>query len=348
MAPFSRSLMVVALLGVSSGPLAEPATDIQAGEVKSAQPCYETGTCPPANVESSAVDSATTAPDNEKHWVDHSRDYVATRADSLTVWMDSFFGEPREDEEAPYSNLRLRLEQGWDEVEGADTGVRLRGKVHLPALNHRLSLLFNDDDGDNRSDDLFIDEREQKDDVALQYKIREHVRDRLDFKLGLRSSLDPKASLRYRYRYPYREDIIGRFTEEIYYRGDDGFGAKTRVDIERALDDSRVLELRNLFEWGESTDGVDWSSSLSLNKRLASDRAIIYYISVSGVTRPETLNTGYGIGIRYRESFFRPWLFYEVQPGYSWRRPTLDDNREGAAEIVLRLEAFLKDESRRH
>jgi len=325
---------------------------IDSEEIKSAEPCYETRTCDPATwpqpVESTETEKPAEAAVEKKHWVDQSRSYVSTQADNLTVWMDSFFGEPRHDEEAPHSTLRLRLEQDWDQEDGTDTGIRLRGKLHLPALNKRLSLLFADDDGDSRQDDLFIDERAKNDDLALQYTLREHLKERIDFKLGLRSSLKPKASVRYRYRQPFREDYIGRFTEEIYYRGGDGFGSKTRMDVEKPLDDRRVMELRNLFEWGESTSGVAWNSSLSLNKRLASDRAIIYYISVSGITRPEYLNTGYGLGIRYRESFFRPWLYYEVQPGYGWRRPTVEDHRQGAASITLRLEVSLENDTETH
>lgn len=124
----------------------------------------------------------------EDQWFDSGHKYVIHHADNLAEWMDNFFGSATTEAEAPYSTLRLRYEQDWDEEDDFDTDIKLRGKVYLPKLNKRLSLLFSDDDDANGQDDLLIDKQDTPDDVALQYTARQKKYYRVDFKVGLRSS----------------------------------------------------------------------------------------------------------------------------------------------------------------
>src|SRR5690606_10372636 len=90
--------------------------------------------------------AATSEEGADTPWLDTGHDYIIENADNIAEWMDNFFGVNRAEEEAPYSTLRLRTEQEWDEIDGWDSGLSLRGKVHLPKLNKRVALLFSDDD----------------------------------------------------------------------------------------------------------------------------------------------------------------------------------------------------------
>lgn len=290
------------------------------------------------------ADTGSTPPgEEEAPWLDTGHAYVVQRADNIARWMDNFFGVNRVEEEAPYSTLRLRLEHEWDEIDDHESDIKLRGKVYLPKLNKRLSLLFSDDDDGIETNDL-IDKQDSPDDVALQYTAREKERYRIDFKLGLRSSLHPKASVRYRYEYPMTESLIGRFSEEVLYRGDDGFGSRTRLELDKILSDDKVLQWYNRVDWEEEESGLQWRTGLSLNRRLSDKRALGYFIGASGETSPYHLTESYGFGMRYRQNIYRPWLFIEVQPRYAWRKSYENPDREGAANILLRLEAvFTRD-----
>lgn len=290
------------------------------------------------------TEAADDADDDDLEWLEDGRDAILDRTDHIARWMDRFFGDVRAEEEAPHSTLRLRLEQDWDEDYGGDSDVRLRGNIHLPALHRRLSLLLGEESRDVEQDDLLIDDRDTPSDVALQYTARDRERDRFDFKLGLRSSLAIKASARYRYQQPFAKHYIGRVSEEVLYYGDDGFASRTRLELDRILDDDRVLRWRNRVSWDERKTGLRWDASFSLNERLGENRAISYYLSLSGITQPDAVTTGYGLGFRYRQTVFKPWLFAEIQPGYNWRKEERGGRREGAAAILLRLEAVLERE----
>lgn len=275
----------------------------------------------------------------DKPWLDESHDYVSTKADDLASWMDSFFGVTRVDTEAAYSTLRLRPSLGWDEADGWDPGVSLRGKVNLPNLNERVSLLFSDDDSGSVGDELLRDQENRSDDVALQITGREGDRDRVDFRLGFNSGLNPKLAARYRYQMPFSETISGRFRQELLYRTDDRFGTDTRLDLDVAVSSNRLLQWYNRMRWDEKRDGVGWNTGVTLNQRLSNNRVIGVYSTVNGRTQPTHLTESYGFGMRYRQNLNRKWLFLEVQPGYFWRRDTFEDERRGTAEIVFRLEA---------
>lgn len=104
------------------------------------------GSCPPAGAQHSGAEG-------DRSWVDTSYEYVTTRADTLAQQFDSFFGEADAERESADSVLRLQSEYDWNEQEQSDTGIRLRGKVDLPQLNRRLSLVFGEEN-DYRSDVL--------------------------------------------------------------------------------------------------------------------------------------------------------------------------------------------------
>jgi hypothetical protein len=278
------------------------------------------------------------------HWYDDSHDFVVHHADNLAQWMDNFFGTSSTEEEAPYSTLRLRFEQDWDERNDYETDIKLRGKVHLPGLNKRLSLLFSDGDDNVGQDDLLSDRQDSPDDVALQYTARERKYYRIDYKLGLKSSGDPKGSVRYRYERPFDKKYIGRFSEEVLYRGGEGFGSRTRLEMDRIIDDSRLVRWFNKADWQEEESGMEWNTGFSYNKRLSEKRAVSYYVSASGQTQPYGITKSYGLGLKYRQNFLRPWLYAELQPSYRWIKDDDISSRDGVAGVSLRLEAVFERE----
>ena len=84
----------------------------------------------------------------EPNWIDSSYGYASHSTDVLAIWLDQFFGVPRTDLESAYSSIRLGYEVEKIESEGINSSYKIRGKVHLPKLNKRLSVIFSDEEGD--------------------------------------------------------------------------------------------------------------------------------------------------------------------------------------------------------
>ncbi|GIX30277.1 MAG: hypothetical protein KatS3mg124_0749 [Porticoccaceae bacterium] len=278
-------------------------------------------------------------------WYDEGHGYVTEQAQDLARWMDSFFGDLRADEEAPRSILRLRLEEEWDERDGFGADIKGRGKFYLPNLDKRVSLLLDEDDtGETETEDLLLEDEENLDDLSLQLEAIREERHRLDLRVGLRSSGYPKTSARYRYRHPFRADLWGTASQELFYLTDDGFASETRLELDHLLAADRLLQWHNRLYWVEDKPGVKWATSLALQRRLGGDRALSAFASAVGRTEPTNLVRDYAVGLRFRRKLFRPWLFGEIKPYYRWSKAESGIARENALVVLLRLEVvFSKD-----
>ena len=281
-------------------------------------------------------------------WVDSSHAYATDQAQVLTEWMDSFFGDPVYDLEEAESWLRLDFISDWDEDDGSDLKVRLRGKVQLPRISKRLDLVFSGEDGGDLGA-LQDDEREVDDQVGLQYRILENLRSRVDATLGF-SSGHLRPGLRYRFRNPIGDRSSLRFTERIQYEGDEGFYSTTQLDLYRALDQDRSLRWSNRLLWGEETDGLEWRTRLSLRERLYADSkrplAVAWFGSVNGETDPQSYIKNYRFGALLRGRIYRKFLYLEVEPAYNFRKREPDESRDGAWSVVFRLEVHLRRDLR--
>lgn len=273
-------------------------------------------------------------------WVDDSYDYVTSRTDALAVWLDSFFGTVTSDMESADSVLRLRAEYEWDEEDGEDTKVRLRGKVDLPRLDERLSLVFSEEDAER--EEVIPNSAGNDDDVALQLRLRERQQSRMWFTVGTNASLDFKSSLRYRYVQPIGDDWRVQYTQRLHFKEGDGFGTTTRGDLDYLISRNRIVRWTNQFEYGEETDGVEWGTRLSYQLRLSEKDALSYFGAIAGETDPEHLTQSYALGVRYRRNFLRPWIFVEIEPSYAWRRESVEESRSSLWLLTLRLE-FLEE-----
>jgi hypothetical protein len=278
-------------------------------------------------------------------WVDASYEYVTARTDRLAQRLDSFFGDPKSDLDSADSVLRLLGEFEEDQQDGSDSKIRLRGKVDLPRIDRRLSLVFFEE-GEDRRDVVPPGEREDSD-VGLQYRLSERERSRLYFSVGTNASLELRSSLRYRYQYPIGENLLASFRERLYYKQDDGFGTITRGDLDYFISDDRILRFTADADYGEETDGAEWGTRLSYFIRLNEKVALSPFAAMSGQTDPEDYTSAYALGIRYRRNIFRPWIFFEVEPAHAWRRESAEDDRDPAWVLTLRLE-LLEELGNRH
>jgi len=269
-------------------------------------------------------------------WLDSSYDYVTSRTDALAQRVDSFFGEADAERESADSVLRLVGESGWSEDDGADTRLRLKGKVDLPQLSHRLSLVFGEED-DYRSD-VLPPAGDADGDIGVQYRLLDAARSRLDASFGANSSLDFHLNLRYRFMRPLGESFRVRFTERVYLKEGDGAGSITRGDLDYRISEKGLLRFTSDVEYGEETDGAEWGTRLSFLRQIDAQQAISAFAAVSGQTDPGARANVYAAGIRYRRNVLRPWIFVELEPARLWRREDEASARQGVWAATLRIE----------
>ncbi|RLQ22308.1 hypothetical protein DWB85_08485 [Seongchinamella sediminis] len=280
------------------------------------------------------------------NWVDTSHTAVADQAQAMVEWMDNFFGDPAYDLEKAESYLRLELENDWEQDEGSDLGLRLRGKVQLPKISQRVDLLFSDEDDDIDDNE----EREDSDNISLQYNVREGTRSRFDATMGF-SSGNLKPGVRYRNEGDLDFGRRYRFIQRLQYEDGEKFFTIGQADLYQSFNTRDVLRWSNRVKWGETTEGVEWRTRLSLFQRFNPDSerplALNHFVSVRGETRPTSFIKNYRLGTIWRRQVYRDFLFLEVEPAMNYRRRDYQDTRELSWSFMVRLEiALSRDFSR--
>ncbi len=298
--------------------------------------------------QSEGWEAASPEPDDPQvHWLDNSHLYLTDRTQALANWMDSFFGDTEYDSEQAESIVRVELSEDWNNLEGGSTRVKIRGRVHLPRLSKRLSLVFNADEEDEGAFDDLVPGQQEEDRVGLQLRGRETKRSRFDYTMGWASG-NPRPGIRYRNQGALGDRGSYRLTERIQYEHKKKFYSKTNFRISQRLTDNRIMNWSSRINYGEKTEGVEWSTSISwLNRyRVAHDRPIAasFYVAASGVTRPDSYVSNYALGLVYRRQLFRDYLFLEFEPSVNYRQLDAQADRELMWRAILRFEIALSKE----
>jgi hypothetical protein len=273
-------------------------------------------------------------------WLDQTQSFASNSANSLANQLDRFFGVQRSDIEAAYSSLRLTTIQSWNDIDGFDTGIRLRGKVYLPRINERVSLIFSEEDGDGTTyftQNAASISQQETTRVNLEVDLAEDNAHHLFFRVGVRSGLKGRVSMRYRYEPDNDGNTENRFTQSLYFKDGKGFGSFSRYQIDHIISDDALLRWTNDLRFEETFSGSEYTTSLEYLTSRSNQTAISRYARINGETRPELI-ASYDLGFRLRKNIAREWLFIELEPGYTWRKEGVNLKREGTPYIFLRLE----------
>ncbi len=356
---FSLSLSTPALADASSGAIAAAQTEEHVL----------------ADIDTTALYDAPTpysAPtfeqsDFEWGWTDETRKEVK---EQLNVWannMNDWFGEPDPKKPATAS-LRVVLDSRWanDPIEGSDVTLepRIRGRLRLPVLEERLSLIIGDGDLDEDTflkqgtagqtspaignQDRLIDSRRVRDDnasIALRWsRFDDQIEDKLgvktDIDFGVRSvdDLYIKISVDKDWyegeRLKISNDNFYRYglDSEHYVRGGLNLQFGSRTD--QFIDNRTTIRYRNQGD----EESADWSNDLRQVHYFGNNKQLAYGASISGyfADDKETLNS-YGPAISYRQPIWREWFFVQTELNY-YNDKT--ENKNHYPSALLRLEAL--------
>ena len=319
-------LLAASLPGLADESSRLPASDTDRGEIAEIR------------VSASAADDA-------PHWVDTGHLYATNRAQAIAQWMDDFFGVEVRDAERADTFIRAIVADDWDQREGHDFRLRLRGQINLPKISERIDLVFS---GEEAEQTLTEDERSSENDIGVRVNVRDGRRSRFDATLSLRSGPALLPGMRYRYQLPITANSWARVTQRLQYHTADGYRSLTNFEINRALSDHSVVRWGGRIRYREEREFWDWNTGFTYRRWMDDHErypsAIEYYVAMSGRDRPESFATNYRIGVLYRRQFFRDYLFLEIEPNYNWRRDTFEERRQAVAGIVFRLEIMLDDD----
>jgi len=274
-------------------------------------------------------------------WIDRTHQKISDRVLKTSERFDAFFGDKRVKEEQDVTQIIVAPTLTFSEGKFIEATCPLTINLALPYLKNRWHLMVEtllqeekaDDDKSETADDEEHDVR-----VSLRYKLMQQAQRWLSLDVGVKVRIDKILSPfgRLRFRHIFDFDPWGlRFTQFLFWMGDDGWGDSSQFDIDRKLREYLLFRISNQALWSESSQGLEFSQTYSLRWQLSRRRALEIDLSGQGHTRPSFAMDEYETAVVFRRRLYRNWLFSEIKPGV---RALREDDFDWDPFVMLKIE----------
>lgn len=292
----------------------------------------------------------------DKAWADRKQKSIRNWADRTANRIDGWFGET-DPEKPAKATLRIILDNDWDKYDGYELKPRIRGKIDLPTLENKLSVVFGDDSLDNEIDnniaitnenptgdpDKQVDSKRIRDDnssIALRWsQLSKSLPFDLDADLGLRSGDDIYARLKAKKDWDLGGDFFVH-AEQIYRYGIDSENyLRTNLELTHARPNHAFLSNQFFLTYAdEQEDDLTWDNRTYRQHQFFQGNRFNYGMYVGGyVNNNDTRMNSWGPFVSWRQPVLREWFFVQGDLNY------YNDDREDRnhyARALVRLEAI--------
>ncbi|WP_257227638.1 hypothetical protein [Acinetobacter sp. YH16032] len=288
-------------------------------------------------------------------WIDRRQKSIRQWADRTAQRIDGWFGEGYEDETAK-ATLRVIFDNKWNKYDDYEFKPRIRGKIDLPTLERKLSLVFGDDSLDNEIDnniaitnenpagdpDKNVDTkriREDNSSIALRWsQLSDKLPFDLDADLGIRSGDDIYARLKAKKDWTLGNDFSFH-AEQIYRYGIDSENyLRTNLELTHARPNEAFISNQLYLTYAdEQDDDWTWDNRTYRQHQFFHDNRFNYGMYVGGYYNEDDLRmNSWGPFVSWRQPLFREWFFVQGDLNY------FNDKREDRSHYpraLVRLEA---------
>lgn len=297
-------------------------------------------------------------PEQGNTWADKAHTQVGETLDKAANRIDDWFGEPDPNHPAS-ANLRILLDTHWNADDGATFKPRIRGRVRLPVLERKLSVVFGDDSIDDELDNsnhvdngqthrAYHDKRfeskrsrDENSSLALRWSdISKTLGIEGDADIGIRSGTDIYARLKvgktWQHSPAWRSHI-----EQIYRHGvKSKHYARSLYELKYEPDEKGFItnELWADYAHNKNEETWTWGDSAYKQHHFANNKRLNYGVFMGGDihNKKVSMNT-YGPFIGWRQPVWRDWLFIQAEANYLNNRK---ENRHHRLGGLFRVEAL--------
>ena len=292
----------------------------------------------------------------DRTWIDRKQRTIREWTDRTSVKIDDWFGEI--DPEKPASaTIRFMLDNYWNEYDNYEVKPRIRGKIKLPTLEKRLSLVFGDDTLDDEFDNNIANINNQPNQDGNKRLNSEQTRDnngsialrfsnlskRLPFEtdadIGIRSGDDVYLRLRAEKNWTLRNDFHFN-AEQIYRYGSDSENyLRTNLELTHARPNQPLLSNQfSLIYADEQDDDLTWENRTFRQHQFFAHNNFNYGIYTGGYYNNNDLRlNSWGPFVSWRQPLWREWFYVQGDLNY------FNDQREDRSHYVstfIRLETL--------
>lgn len=275
-------------------------------------------------------------------WLDRAHQSASARVDRMALWIDGVFGDQvTEDDALAQSYLRVIGRYAWNENVENTNNLRVRGTLYLPNVNDRLALLFDDDDIGDQELDTIPGAGSESPDVGIQWRLSEADYSRVDLTAHWRDS-GIRPGIRYRSQVPVNDDMAMRFYHRFDY-GKDGWESSSELIFDQKINSGHLYRWRTRVDTSLGNEPASWRTVLQSRHAKgegASLHARQWFLGMAGQGSPAWEHAAKYVGVTWRRSYVRDYLWFEVEPRYTWQSAMCDCD---TASLQLRVEVLLFD-----
>ncbi len=278
--------------------------------------------------------------------IENSKNAIYQGAVGFANWVDTFFGDRQELEDASYDYLRLVNSLVLREGENPKYRTRIKAKVHLPQFRNKTSLLFSNDSA--TSNDNFESEENKRNTLnddnneslsaAINYETEVYAKSKFDFRVGIDSSIDTFAFIKHSMPLYDSEDLQIQNFNYLFWEEEQGFGLKTQLELNKVLDEKTLFRWKYSILRAEKSDGNEWYNRFSLVNQISEERWIAYELGFNGDTVHRYKVENYRFSVRLRSQTSVDWLYLEIEPEIRYIRTPDFFQRELIAGLIVKLE----------
>jgi hypothetical protein len=239
--------------------------------------------------------------------------------------MDSFFADEEYIKEENRTYARFRYEVFKEERADVSLRPAVDLRLVLPELQRKTNLVISADPPEpplgaaapvRTAGEGFGTTTQRSLSTALVYFFRQTELENIQVRTGMQfSKLRPVIFIVPRYRFLRPLDPwTFRFTQEVLWRSDTSWETDTRFDHERPLPHDLFFRATLDGVWAARKNGYLTSLAFTLRHPLAPTHALDYEWVNIYETSPVGALTDIAFRVRYRHSFWREWIFFELAP----------------------------------
>ncbi|GAB4129755.1 MAG: hypothetical protein Fur0040_12420 [Sideroxydans sp.] len=261
--------------------------------------------------------------------------YLSAQFLQLVKEIDRFFGDDRNYQESNDSVLQLDLSRATG--YGGDGQYRLAGraKLHLPNTERQLHLTLESDPDQNPAggQPAAVTGVLQSLGAALRNERGSEGRWHFSTDAGLKfQGVSTTPFVRARASVegnPDRWHLKG--TETLFWFNTLGWGETTQFDVERLISEPVLFRATTSATWLHARQNFDLRQDFSFYQTWDDRTALLYRVSIIGVSQPVAHVTDHVLLFSYRYRLHQDWLFFEADPQLHFP----EDDRYGATPALL-------------
>lgn len=290
-------------------------------------------------------------------WLDRKHQQTSQQINRVAHRVDDWFGEPKPD--APASaTLRVMLDATWNKHDSLKIEPRVRGRIKLPTLEEKVSVVFGDDSLDHEKlggqhDARYPAQpqinqqtlhrptaREDNSSIALRWSSwADFLAVDTDVDVGVRSGDDVYVRFEARKKIPHRHDTYTELEQMYRYGTDSHHFARTSAELKHQQNDNTLIANYIHADYADNGNdkGWTWGNTAYRQHQFSGNKRLNYGIQAGGTLggRKHQFNS-YGAFVSWRQPVWRDWLFAQTELTYANNK---DEGRRHYAGTFVRLEA---------